>query len=96
MKDQKPADDPSASDKDQAIKFKDCVGRKFVFPWKIAKTWNGMKELIDAAFLHVEEIGPHVHQGHFDLIGPDGEIILPTIWNAMIEPGMAIAVSHHL
>ncbi|XPS98962.1 hypothetical protein M3J09_008149 [Ascochyta lentis] len=74
------------------IKFKDAVGRKFSFPWHICKTWKGMEELIRQAFLHVDVIGPHVQQGHYDLIGPDGEIILPQFWEMMIQPGWAITM----
>lgn len=68
------------------IKFKDAVGRKFSFPWQICKTWKGMEALIKQAFLHVDTIGDHVHQGHYDLTGPDGEIILPQVWDTMVQP----------
>lgn len=53
---------------------------------------QGMEELIKQAFLHVEVIGPHVQQGHYDLIGPDGEIILPTVWEKVIQPDSAITM----
>jgi len=32
-----------------------------------------MEELIKQAFLHVDLIGQHVQDGHYDLIGPDGQ-----------------------
>jgi hypothetical protein len=51
-----------------------------------------MEELIKQAFLHVDVIGPHVHQGHYDLVGPDGEIILPQIWETMIQPDWTITM----
>jgi hypothetical protein len=51
-----------------------------------------MEELIKQAFLHVDVIGPHVHQGHYDLVSPDGEIVLPQVWDTIIEPGMAITM----
>ena len=51
-----------------------------------------MEELIKQAFLHVDVIGPHVMEGHYDLIGPDGEIILPQVWEALIEPGWSISM----
>ncbi|KAF1952002.1 hypothetical protein CC80DRAFT_423495, partial [Byssothecium circinans] len=70
----------------EPIKFKDCVGRKFSFPWDLAKTWRGMEELIKQAFLHVDVIGPHVHEGHYDLVDSKGEIILPQVWESMIQP----------
>jgi hypothetical protein len=51
-----------------------------------------MEELIKQAFLHVDVIGPHVQEGHYDLIGPNGEIILPTVWEKVVEPDWAIAM----
>jgi hypothetical protein len=51
-----------------------------------------MEDLIRQAFLHVEVIGPHVAEGHYDLIGPNGEIILPQVWATMIEPDWAITM----
>ncbi|TKA43095.1 hypothetical protein B0A54_06043 [Friedmanniomyces endolithicus] len=74
------------------IKFKDAVGRKFSFPWHLCKTWKGMETLIKQAFLHVDVIGEHVHQGHYDLTGPDGEIILPQVWDTMIKPDWEISM----
>jgi hypothetical protein len=51
-----------------------------------------MEELIRQAFLHVEEIGPHVADGHYDLVGPTGEIILPQVWETVIQPDLAITM----
>lgn len=80
-------------DIDQApIRFKDAVGRKFAFPWHICKTWKGMESLINKAFLHVDLIGVHVQEGRYDLVGPDGEIILPQVWQTMVKPGWAISM----
>ncbi len=77
---------------EKPIRFKDAVGRKFSFPFHIVATWAGMEELIKQAFLHVDTIGPEVQEGHYDLIGPDGEIILPQVWESMIEPGWEIVM----
>jgi hypothetical protein len=55
-------------------------------------TPQGMEELIKQAFLHVDVIGPHVHEGHYDLVGPDGEIILPQVWETMIQPDWLITM----
>ncbi|KAI0851249.1 hypothetical protein F5Y00DRAFT_230738 [Daldinia vernicosa] len=49
------------------IRFKDAVGRKFIFPWEKAKTWAGMERLIRNCFVYVDVIGPHVIKGHYDL-----------------------------
>lgn len=51
-----------------------------------------MEDLIHQAFLHVEVIGPHVARGHYDLVGPNGEIILPQIWETIIDPDWAITM----
>lgn len=51
-----------------------------------------MEELIKQAFLHVDVIGPHVQAGHYDLLGPDQEIILPQVWDKVIEPDWAITM----
>jgi hypothetical protein len=51
-----------------------------------------MEDLIRQAFLHVDVIGPHVQEGHYDLVGPNGEIILPQVWETMIEPDWAITM----
>ncbi|KAK4172856.1 hypothetical protein QBC36DRAFT_68346 [Triangularia setosa] len=74
------------------ISLKDAVGRKFNFPFDLCKTWQGMSDLIKQAFLHIEVLGPHVHQGRYDLISPSGEIILPTLWEKTIEPGWAVTM----
>ena len=51
-----------------------------------------MEFLIKEAFMHLEGIGPHVANGHYDLLGPHGEIILPHVWNTVIEPDWTITM----
>ena len=51
-----------------------------------------MDDLICQAFLHVDAIGQLVQAHHYDLMGPDGEIILPQVWEAKVEPGMAVSM----
>ncbi|KAF7907787.1 uncharacterized protein EAF01_005373 [Botrytis porri] len=75
-----------------AIKFKDAVGRKFTFPFHLVSTWAGMEDLVKQAFRHVDIIGPRVNDGHYDLVGPTGEIILPQVWESVIEPGWLITM----
>lgn len=53
---------------------------------------QGMGDLICQAFNHVGLIGRHVEDGHYDLMGPNGEIILPQLWETVIEPGWAISM----
>ncbi|KAG2418624.1 hypothetical protein HFD88_001725 [Aspergillus terreus] len=81
-----------APEKPKPIKFKDAVGRKFSFPFDLCRTWQGMEELIRQAFLHIEVLGPHVADGHYDLIGPNGDIILPQVWETVIEPDWTITM----
>ncbi|CCE30012.1 hypothetical protein E4U35_007511 [Claviceps purpurea] len=75
------------------IKFKDAVGRKFSFPFHLCSTWDGMEELIKQAFLQVDVLGPHVQEGHYDLVGPNGEIILPTVWDKVIQPDWTVTMT---
>ncbi|KAI0425947.1 hypothetical protein F5Y09DRAFT_320391 [Xylaria sp. FL1042] len=49
------------------VRFRDAVGRNFLFPWEKAKTWTGMRRLINSCFLHVDVVGPHVMAGRYDL-----------------------------
>ncbi|KAL9109258.1 MAG: hypothetical protein Q9227_006013 [Pyrenula ochraceoflavens] len=79
-------------EKKAPIKFKDAVGRKFSFPFHLCAKWQGMEELIRQAFMHVEVIGPHVAEGHYDLVGPNGDIILPQVWETVIEPDWTITM----
>lgn len=51
-----------------------------------------MDDLIQQAFLHVEGIGQHVQEGHYDLVGPDGEIILPRVWESVVKPDWSITM----
>ncbi|KAF6815109.1 hypothetical protein CPLU01_14228 [Colletotrichum plurivorum] len=79
-------DGGAKKEKMETIRFKDAIGRKFRFPFEMVKTWSGMEDLIKQAFLHVDVLGPHVQEGHYDLIGPEGEIILPQLWNYFVRP----------
>ena len=51
-----------------------------------------MEYLIKEAFLHVADLGPHVADGHYDLLGPKDEIIMPSIWESVVEPGWEITM----
>jgi hypothetical protein len=49
-----------------------------------------MEDIIRQALVPVEYIGPYVADGRYDLIGPNGDIILPQAWEIIIQPDMAI------
>jgi hypothetical protein len=38
----------------------------------------------------VDVLGPHVQEGHYDLLSADGMIILPSVWEDSVEPEMHI------
>ena len=44
-------------------------------------------------FDHVDKIGQHVKDGHYDLLNASGEIIVRSIWEQQIEPGMHISMA---
>ncbi|EFY91540.1 putative kinetoplast-associated protein KAP [Metarhizium acridum CQMa 102] len=75
------------------IKFKDAVGRNFRFPFHLCATWQGMEDLIKQAFQQVGVLGPHVQQGRYDLTGPNGEIILPSVWDKVVQPDWSITMT---
>ncbi|TGO16311.1 hypothetical protein BPAE_0502g00060 [Botrytis paeoniae] len=81
------------TDTRKPIKLKDAVGRRFSFPYHRCETWAGISELIKAAFLHVEIIGAHVSEGHYDIMNPAGEVILPQLWQDHVQPGWEISMS---
>ena len=51
-----------------------------------------MEDLIKQAFLHVESIGPHVLDGHYDLVDSEGQVILPSTWAETIKPGAFVTM----
>ncbi|KAF2464614.1 uncharacterized protein BDR25DRAFT_241914, partial [Lindgomyces ingoldianus] len=74
------------SEKKESIDFKDAVGRKFQFPLHLVSTWKGIETLISCAFLPIPTLAYAVQEGHYDLVGPDNTIILPQVWESVIEP----------
>lgn len=51
---------------------------------------QGMKSIIIEAFASTPEIGPHVIEGHYDLLNTKGETILNSLWDTSIKPGDSI------
>ncbi|CAO1606292.1 hypothetical protein XANCAGTX0491_009791 [Xanthoria calcicola] len=87
-----PSSTADSIEKKQYIRFKDAVGRKFAFPFTLCKTWDNMENLIRQAFLHVKVLDEHVREGQYDLVGPNGQIILPSVWDTIIQPGWLITM----
>ncbi|THW57432.1 hypothetical protein D6D20_07986 [Aureobasidium pullulans] len=72
------------------IRFTDALDRKFILPWSLVRSWKGMKTSVRRAFVNIEHIGPHVANGCYNLLSPDNEIILPSAWEMVIQPGWDI------
>jgi len=51
-----------------------------------------MEELIKQVFLNVELLSDEVMEGHHDLVGPHGEILLPQVWEMIIKPDWSITM----
>ena len=73
------------------IKFK-AAGREYFLPFHSCKTWKGMESLMEEALAPDDVIRGQVNQGQYHLMGPDGKIILPLIWESMIQPGWAVSL----
>ncbi|RSL49419.1 hypothetical protein CEP54_012448 [Fusarium duplospermum] len=78
---------------DEFISFTDALSRKFKFPFYKVEKFEGLKSLIDAAFVQVDVLRSDVQEGHFDLIGPDDIVMLPEVWDDLIRPGMNITMT---
>ncbi|KAJ8123493.1 hypothetical protein ONZ43_g574 [Nemania bipapillata] len=50
------------------IRFQDAVMRNFLFPWEKAKTWTGMKKLVEDSFKHVDVVGPQLDSGNAEYV----------------------------
>lgn len=51
-----------------------------------------MALLIEQSFQLVDKFEHDVQMGHYDLIGPQGAIIMPSTWETVIKPGWSITM----
>ena len=58
----------------------------------LSNQFQAMKERIRSSSLIGGIIDPHVDGGHYELVGPDDEIILPRDWASIVEPGWIITL----
>ncbi|KAH7369692.1 hypothetical protein BKA65DRAFT_470949 [Rhexocercosporidium sp. MPI-PUGE-AT-0058] len=77
---------------DKLIKFLDPNGHKFLFPFWMCQTWEGMKTLIHEALAMDKELLPFVDEGRYRLFDINETVILPSLWVAFIRPGMNITM----
>jgi hypothetical protein len=52
-----------------------------------------MEGLVNQAFSQIDNLTEDVAAGHYDLLGPDSQIIRPQDWEDVIEPGMQITMA---
>ena len=51
-----------------------------------------MEGLINQAFANMQDVAEQVYNGHYDLLGPDREIIMPQYWDSTVEPDMHVTM----
>lgn len=47
---------------------------------------------MEQAFTQVDTIGQHVLAGHYDLLSPSGDIVLPQVWDHLVKPGWCVSM----
>ncbi|KAI9702192.1 MAG: hypothetical protein M1820_006274 [Bogoriella megaspora] len=67
---------------DDSIVLTDAVGRKI-----------GMAGIIEEAFDHVEFLDESVKKGQYDLFDPAGNLILPSVWEEVVQPGWSVKMT---
>ena len=50
------------------------------------------ESLVRQAFCHVDFLDVHVKQGEYDILSPNQHLILPAVWEDVIEPGWEISM----
>ncbi|KAK3386452.1 hypothetical protein B0H63DRAFT_467816 [Podospora didyma] len=74
------------------VMFTNTQGRRYPIPFAACKTWADMSKLIRESFAHSSEETRGVIDGSYDLIGPNGEIILKTLWESLVKPGWEVSM----
>lgn len=77
------------------IIFVDHAGKRFIFPWLECKTWKGIETLIERAYSRGEPTPAQteVAEGKYDLSSSSREIILPEVWESVVQPGWTLLLS---
>ncbi|KAK4186784.1 hypothetical protein QBC35DRAFT_254503 [Podospora australis] len=97
----KPADrTPSKPEEDapdnQTIVFTNTLGRRFQIPFSSCKTWEDMSKLVRESYQDdsddVVDQGRYdeIINGRYDLLSPDGQIILQSLWEKLVKPGWEV------
>ncbi|GKT92741.1 ankyrin repeat protein [Colletotrichum tofieldiae] len=76
-----------------SIFFTDVIGRKYTIPFRLCQSWPYMESFIQKAFPPVNGIGAQVQNDCYDLLSPNGEIVLPQVWEKAVMPGWVVTMS---
>ena len=48
--------------------------------------------LIEESFAHIPELDPHVRVSKFDILDPEGRVVLPSVWDEVVRPGWEVSM----
>lgn len=74
------------------IKLKDAAGRNYTLPWQLCKTWTGMEELLRQSLWSDANLGSSVLGGLYYISDEQGAIILPQVWDSVVQPGSELTI----
>ncbi|KAK3899676.1 hypothetical protein C8A05DRAFT_36702, partial [Staphylotrichum tortipilum] len=84
-------DDAHAADQER-IFVTDSSGKRFSFPFTLARTWAEFEDLLRQSFTRADSVPREVREGRFDLVDPDGSVIIPSVWDLSVRPGWSVTM----
>jgi Ubiquitin-like domain len=51
-----------------------------------------MQHIIEQSFLNIEGLGSRISKGEYDLVNSDGAVIIPHLWENLVEPDMLVTL----
>lgn len=74
------------------VRLRDPSGRVYTFPFRKCRQWNDIHELIIGACGYLEDIGPAVRAGEYELVTKDGATVWPEEWEESVGPGWELGL----
>jgi len=75
----------------EVIHLTSASGRQYRFPLENCQIWESLQSLIKLAHRNSEALND-IENNHYDLINPEGIVILPQVWELSVRPGWKIRV----
>ncbi|KAF7621555.1 hypothetical protein AFLA_011852 [Aspergillus flavus NRRL3357] len=73
------------------IIVEDPNGKALMFPYDLCHTWKGMEDLIKQAFSGDRNaLSQDIARGNYELLSEDGSIVLPIVWENLVQPGWKV------